>query len=100
MDTNKVTPEDEKIVCEKIADLVSYGLKSGLVDPADTVYTVNRLLEYLELSDFTADMDSISVEKNVPKLADILNDIMDYAVKAGLFEDSIASRDLFDTKLM
>lgn len=100
MDTNKVTPEDEKIVCEKIADLVSYGLKSGLVDPADTVYTVNRLLEDLELSDFTADMDSISVEKNVPKLADILNDIMDYAVKAGLFEDSIASRDLFDTKLM
>lgn len=33
------------MIQERILELVKYGLTTGLVDPADEVYTVNRLLE-------------------------------------------------------
>lgn len=35
------------MIQERILELVKYGLTTGLVDPADEVYTVNRLLEVL-----------------------------------------------------
>lgn len=39
------------MIQERILELVKYGLTTGLVDPADEVYTVNRLLEVLGVDD-------------------------------------------------
>ena len=35
-----------------ICELVSYGMQNGLVDPADEVLTVNRLLELFRLNEY------------------------------------------------
>ena len=39
------------MIQERLLELVIYGLTTGLVDPADEVYTVNRLLEVLGVDD-------------------------------------------------
>lgn len=35
-----------------IAALADYGVRTGLIEPADRVWAVNRLLEVMELSDY------------------------------------------------
>ena len=39
------------MINECINELVAYGLKRGLVDPADEVYVTNRLLELFRLTE-------------------------------------------------
>ena len=79
----------------KIAQLVNYGLSHSLIEQEDKVYITNQLLEALRLDDYTEPENTPEAE-----LEDILKDILDYAVDAGIIEDSIVYRDLFDTKLM
>ena len=79
-----------------IAQLEAYGEKTGLVAPEDRIYTINRLLEIMGLDEFTA-------PRQVPErpLEEILSDLMDNAYDNGvLAENTVAYRDLFDTKLM
>ena len=79
-----------------IAQLEAYGEKTGLVAPEDRIYTINRLLEIMGLDEFTA-------PEQVPErpLEEILSDLMDNAYENGvLAENTVAYRDLFDTKLM
>ena len=79
-----------------ISELINYGLKKGLVPGADKIYTTNRVLEVLELSAYE-EME-VTEERDLHR---ILDDISDYAYEKGLFdENTIAQRDLFDTKIM
>lgn len=79
-----------------IKQLVNYGLKTGLVDKRDEIYTVNRLLELFELDDYVEPVDVEEAE-----LTEILDHMMDYAHEKGIMkENSIVYRDLFDTKIM
>jgi len=78
-----------------ITALVNYGIGHGLIEEADRVWAVNRILEILGLSEYEA----CEVTENKP-LEEILGSILDYAVVTGLIEDGPVSRDLFDTKLM
>ena len=78
-----------------ITALVNYGIGHGLIEEADRVWAVNRILEILGLSEYEA----CEVTENKP-LEEILGSILDYAVETGLIEDGPVSRDLFDTKLM
>lgn len=79
----------------KVAQLVNYGLKTGLIEEDDRICITNYILEALSLTDYTE-------PENVPdaELEDILKAICDFAVEKGIIEDSIVYRDLFDTKLM
>lgn len=80
---------------ELISELVAYGMDRGLVEEADQIYVVNRLLELFELEEYTP------VETKGRPLAEILADMTDYAAEHGLMaEDTGAYRDLFDTKIM
>lgn len=80
---------------ELISELVAYGRDKGLVEEADQIYVVNRLLELFELEEYTP------VEIKGRPLAEILADMTDYAAEHGLMaEDTGAYRDLFDTKIM
>lgn len=78
-----------------ISELISYGLDRGLIDAADKVYVINRLLELFELEEFVWN------DAAIRPLSDILSDMTDYALRQGLLaEDTVTNRDLFDTKIM
>jgi len=86
------------MICNLIQKLVAYGIKNGLVEEADKIYTINRLSELFGLEEFEAD-ENLTME--VDELEDVLSQMMDYAYENGLMkENSIAYRDLFDTKIM
>ena len=40
------------MITQNITDLVRYGVSSGLVDEADIIYAVNKLLELFELEEY------------------------------------------------
>ena len=80
-----------------INELVIYGKKQGLIAEDDMILCRNRLLELFEEPSFepsaqTADERALNL---------ILEDMMRIALDKGILKsDSIASRDLFDTKIM
>ena len=77
-----------------IASLVQYGLNKKLVQPCDTIYVTNGLLEAMKLDSYDpAKPEAMSLE-------DILQGLLEDAVERGICDDDITSRDLFDTKLM
>lgn len=85
---------------ERICQLMIYAREAGLIQAEDDTYTVNRVLEVLELDDF--EEADVSAEGIYPDgLEEILKDLVDDAIVRGVLEDdSIVSRDLFDTKIM
>ena len=90
---------------QDINKLVVYGLKTGLVEKEDEVYTRNRLLELFGLDepaeDAQDDSGSTRVGMEVEELEEVLGRMLDYAVEKGIMkEDGIVYRDLFDTKIM
>ena len=94
------------MIQNSIRELVRYGLATGLVEPEDTIYTTNRLLELFGLEEPEDAETPITADKEEePRLAEklegILKDMLDYAAEKGLLEnDSVVYRDLFDTKIM
>ena len=79
-----------------IRQLVAYAIDRDLIDPRDSRWAVNRLLEVLRL-DAIADGE---IPTEIPPLEEILAPMLDDAAARGLIENSTTSRDLFDTKLM
>lgn len=83
------------MINEYIAALAQYGLKTGLITPDDRIFAVNSILAALGLDDYEE-------PENIPEaeLEEILKNLLDYACENNIIPDSIAYRDLFDTKLM
>ena len=90
--------------------LTAYGVKTGLIEKEDIIYTVNSILialgmdsaEY-EVAEIEKLSDEISLEEAdlSAYLEEVLKEIDDYAASNGLLEnDSVVYRDLFDTKIM
>ena len=98
----------EKMIQEKILELVEYGLVTGLVEPEDKIYTINRLLELFALDEMEDEViasyeqrEPLSKEAALDGLEELLSDMLDYAAEQGLMPDNtITYRDLFDTKIM
>lgn len=81
-------------VSELISSLVQYGLDCGLIEPCDTNFMTNQILQALCLDSFEpAAPVSLSLEE-------ILKGLVDDAVRRGICGEDITSRDLLDTKLM
>ena len=79
-----------------VKQLIKYALAKELIQPEDEVYAVNRILDITGIDSYS---DPGDVE--MPPLEDILGGLIDAAVKNGIIPvDSIAWRDLFDTRLM
>ncbi|MCR5046794.1 MAG: UDP-glucose--hexose-1-phosphate uridylyltransferase [Treponema sp.] len=88
-------------IYQNINRLVSYALKTGLITKEDVVYSQNRLLELFKLDGFEKAGDEKLPSVKTNDLENILQELLDWAAKNGVFEDSgIVSRDLFDTKIM
>ena len=81
---------------QAIKQLVRYAAEQGLIDEADSIWAINRLLEVLQKETF----DDPQIEEALPPLENILAVLLDDAVARGLITDDVTSRDLFDTKLM
>ena len=80
----------------RIRQLVGYAVSRGLIAEEDRIFCTNQLLSALGLSECPTE----PVE-GTPSLEQILSDLCDYAFEQGLLEsNSVAYRDLFDTKLM
>ena len=81
--------------------LVSYGLKTNLIEKEDVVFVKNQLLLLLNLDGFENDCDvSALPEVEISDLEEILKNILDYAVEKGLTGgEGVVYRDLFDTRL-
>lgn len=78
-----------------IAALAEYGIKTGLIKESDRIFAINSILEVLRL-------DEYEEPETIPEmpLEEILKGLLDYACAQEIIPDSIAYRDLFDTKLM
>ena len=79
-----------------IAALAEYGIRRGLIAPADRVWAVNAMFAARGLDGGAAEE---SVAPDEP-LDAILARILDDAVSRGVIDDSVTARDLLDTKLM
>ena len=96
------------MILSRILELTEYGVVTGLVAPEDQVYTINRLMELLEIDDIEdavfeeyAKRTPMTQETAEAALEDILEEMMDYAYAQGIMkENSIVYKDLFDTKIM
>ncbi len=78
-----------------IAALAAYGLKTGLITADDRIFAINSILAALGLDDYEE-------PENIPdmELEEILKGLLDFACSKNIIPDSIAYRDLFDTKFM
>ena len=84
-------------VCDLIQCLVNYGVKEGLIEPLDSVFCRNRLMQMLGVDDFVPSEEPMG---ELP-LEELLGALCDYAIENGIIEDrGIVGRDLFDTDLM
>lgn len=82
-------------IFEAIKALTQYGIKEGLIEKEDEIYTVNQICAALSVDSF----EDCEISADYA-LSDILKSILDWAVEHSLCEDSVVYRDLFDTKLM
>ena len=96
------------MIQERILELTEYGLVTGLVEPQDKRFTINRLLELFHIDELEDEVTA-AYEKRTPMtqesaeeaLPQILAEMLDYAAEQMLIPDNtITYRDLFDTKIM
>ena len=80
-----------------ISKLISYALRTGLIEESEITWAVNALLEVLKLDSFS---DPGKAWGEID-LAAVLDELLDDAHERGvLAENSIVYRDLFDTAIM
>ena len=73
--------------------LLDYAKNCGLLDALDETFARNALLAELKLESYEKQTEHCGFPA-------CLNVLCDYAAEQGLIHDTIAERDLFDTKLM
>ncbi len=78
-----------------ISELIKYGLSCHLIEKEDEYVVRNSLMEIMQISAWE-DTEVTSFRK----IDDILNDMVDDAAGRGIINNTNASRDLFDTKIM
>ena len=84
------------MICEHIQRLINYSIKNDLIDKADEIVIRNMLMDALHVYDWQ-DAPLCEAEETID---DILKPLIDFACDKGVIEDTVANRDLFDTKLM
>lgn len=87
---------------EAVKALTVYGVRKGLITEDDVIYTANGLLDVMKIepeSDFEVTPQDEKAYAGL-ELEGILKALLDDAVERGLIDGGIASRDLFDTRLM
>ena len=82
---------------EAISKLITYAVRTGLIEPCETTWATNAVLEVLKLDSYT----DPGQEWGDIDLAAVLDELLDDAYARGvLTENSVVYRDLFDTAIM
>ena len=87
-------------VTEMVQELVSYGIRTGLICEEEAGYAANSIFDVLGVwpeADFHA---PDAGRRGDTPLEEILGFLLDDAVARGRIDGGIASRDLFDTRIM
>ncbi|MBE6679171.1 MAG: UDP-glucose--hexose-1-phosphate uridylyltransferase [Ruminococcaceae bacterium] len=85
------------MIFDSIKKLVTYAEEKFLITPVDRAWATNRILEALNLQEYIEP----ETEYSDVDIEETLGELLDYAAENGLIEEnSVAYRDLFDTKLM
>ncbi|OFL85902.1 MULTISPECIES: UDP-glucose--hexose-1-phosphate uridylyltransferase [Fusobacterium] len=85
-------------IFEEIKLLLAYGLKNDLIGKYDEIIARNEIIALLNLEEWK---DTDISSKIIPEYPnEILKNICNWAVENKIIEDTIAVRDLFDTKIM
>ena len=80
-----------------VSKLITYALRTGLIEECETLWAVNTVLDALKLDSYTDPQQ----EWGEICLAEVLEELMDDAYARGVLkENSVVYRDLFDTELM
>lgn len=80
-----------------ISKLVTYALRTGLIEPCEKTWAINAILEILQIDSYQEPQEQWGEFELVP----VLDELMDDAHRRGvLVENSIVYRDLFDTAIM
>lgn len=79
-----------------INELIAYGLHRQLIQEADREYVQNALIYLLRQDRFESEV----VDHDAVDYFAVMERILDLAVENGIIEDSVASRDNFEAKLM
>ncbi|MCR5522796.1 MAG: UDP-glucose--hexose-1-phosphate uridylyltransferase [Clostridia bacterium] len=82
-------------IFEAITALTDYAEEENLIEHADRVWCINRLISALSLDEYK----EVRAQGKY-SLEEILSSVLDYAVSNGLCEDSVVYKDLFDTEIM
>ena len=85
-----------------VLNLIAYGIRTGLIEPLDSIFAANQIYDVLGLEpdyDFDPEYSKLDMSDETP-LEDILGCLLDDAVARGKIDGGIASRDLFDTRIM
>lgn len=85
-------------IFEEIKLLLAYGLKNDLIGKYDEIIARNEIIALLNLEEWK---DTDISSKIIPEYPnEILENICNWAVENKIIEDTIAVRDLLDTKIM
>ncbi|MBD8070485.1 UDP-glucose--hexose-1-phosphate uridylyltransferase [Bacillus sp. PS06] len=87
-------------IYENIQQLLLFGVKKGLIEQEDMIFTRNQILEILEIEEWKDVVEDLpEVETDTP--APFLDSILDWAAENGKLEaNTVTYRDLLDTKIM
>ena len=82
------------MIYDLIESLINYAVLNGLIFEDDVIYTKNRLICFLHLDELKeGKLLDLSFEE-------ILDGFIKFGIENNLCEDSLVSRDIFDTELM
>ena len=79
---------------ETLNQLIQYALDHQMIDPEETDYCANKLIDLFQEPSFA------KLETASAPLPEIMNRLLDEAVKRGLMEDTVTARDLLDARIM
>lgn len=82
------------MIYRAINGLIRHAIEADLITNDDIFVVRNQLMDILKLTDWN---DKEPLTGNIEELLELL---IDYAVKAGIIEDTSVQRDLFDTRVI
>ena len=78
-----------------IKSLVEYGVRKGLIDECERIYSTNLILDVMDMDSY--EETGGEIERNLEKILAVL---IDDAVLRNVIDDNQTAKDLFDTRLM
>lgn len=92
------------MIDQTIQQLINEAIHQAIIDPMDEIYVRNQILSLLNLDDFQV-QDTSKLPKDVPVdpdliIPELLEKIVQYAVKNGIIEDYLDAKEIFSAKVM